>query len=164
MAQTSPHTLNAHQDATVRALTELILPKTETPGAADVGTAEFIDLMLTEWYEESERTLFLNGLADVDSRPRSFFGKDFVNCNNEQQSGILAVLGEQMIEEGPEPPTPEGEFLVERNFYRMLRRLTLTAYYTSEAGATEELHFEVIPDGYSGCETLSPSKKAIEQK
>jgi hypothetical protein len=33
----------------------------------------------------------------------------------------------------------------------MLRRLVLTAYYTSEAGATQELHFEMIPDRYEGC-------------
>ena len=28
----------------------------------------------------------------------------------------------------------------------MFRFLTLTGYYTSEAGATQELHFEMIPD------------------
>jgi len=32
-----------------------------------------------------------------------------------------------------------------------MRRLTLTAYYTSEAGATKELHFEIIPGSYEGC-------------
>ena len=52
----------------VRTMTELILPRTDTAGAADVGTTEFIDLMLTEWYEQPERTLFAKGLADVDAR------------------------------------------------------------------------------------------------
>ena len=48
-------TLNPHQDATVKAMAEFILPKTDTPGATDVGAGEFIDLMLTEWYDEQDR-------------------------------------------------------------------------------------------------------------
>ncbi|MFZ1138430.1 MAG: gluconate 2-dehydrogenase subunit 3 family protein, partial [Candidatus Sulfotelmatobacter sp.] len=64
--QVALRSLNAHQDVTVKAMAELILPRTETPGAMDVGVSEFIDLMLTEWYDESDRTRFLNGLAEVD--------------------------------------------------------------------------------------------------
>jgi hypothetical protein len=42
-----------------------------------VGVSEFIDLMLTEWYDEQDRTRFLNGLSDVDLRTKALFGKDF---------------------------------------------------------------------------------------
>src|SRR5437879_5187327 len=60
-------TLDSHQNATVAAIAEMILPRTDTPGATDVGVSAFIDLILTEWYDEEERTIFLNGLADVDT-------------------------------------------------------------------------------------------------
>jgi hypothetical protein len=153
--QNAPRTLNAHQDATVRTMTEMILPRTETPGAADVGAGEFIDLMLTEWYEEAERARFLGGLADVDTRSQNLFQHNFVDCTSIQRAAILNALGEQMTEDeltrdqttavvGP-PPAATG------SFYSMLRWLTLTAYYTSEAGATQELHFEIIPDRHAGC-------------
>jgi len=33
----APRTLNAHQDSTVKAMAELILPRTDTPGATHVG-------------------------------------------------------------------------------------------------------------------------------
>jgi hypothetical protein len=46
------------------------------------------------------------------------------------------------------------------DFYPMLRRLTLVAYYTSEAGATEELHFEIIPERHDGCAQVAPDKEA----
>jgi hypothetical protein len=49
------------------------------------------------------------------------------------------------------------------NFYLIFRDLTLTGYYTSEAGATQELHFEMIPDHYDGCAT-EPVKQAREQR
>lgn len=157
-------TLNAHQEAIVRTMTELILPRTDTPGAADVGATEFIDLMLTEWYEEPQRTLFMNGLADVDLRSRSLFGKEFTECSAAQQADILTALGEHMVEAGARPLPVESNSSSETNFYAMLRRLTLTAYYTSEKGATEELHFEIIPGTYEGCRTMTPSKGVEEQK
>ena len=164
-SQTLPRTLNAHQHATVKALAEMIIPRTDTPGASDVGAAEFIDLILTEWYEEAERTRFLSGLADVDSRSQSLFGKDFVDGSSLQQSDILMALGEKMVEEVGQQARPlrRRGASTPANFYAMLRHLTLTAYYTSEAGATDELHFEMIPGSYQGC-PAEPIKEEPEQR
>src|ERR1700732_4794402 len=92
-------TLNPHQDATGKAMAELILPKTDTPGASDVGAGEFIDLMLTEWYDEQDRTRFLNGLSEVDQHTKDLFGKNFVEASPDQQAEILAWLGEKMTAE-----------------------------------------------------------------
>lgn len=150
----SPRTLNTHQYDTANVMAEMIIPRTDTPGAMDVGTADFIDLILTEWYDEPERKRFLDGLGDVDARARNLFGRDFVDCLAAQQSDILAVLGEKMAEES-KSSLSSGQslrgYFHNSSFYPMFRRLTLTAYYTSEAGATNELHFEIIPGEYRGC-------------
>jgi hypothetical protein len=86
--QVASRTLNPHQDATVKAIKKLILPKADAPGATNAGVSEFIDLMLTEWYDEQDRTRFLNGLADVDLRLRTkaLFGKTFVEASPDQQA------------------------------------------------------------------------------
>jgi gluconate 2-dehydrogenase gamma chain len=165
-SSSSERTLNARQEATVKAMAEMILPRSDTPGASDVGAAAFIDLVLTEWYDEEDRKRFLAGIADVDERSHAVFGKDFVDCQPIGQSQILVDLGEKMardIARVNDQPVPEGEFPVDTNFYAMLRRLTLTAYYTSEAGATEELHFEIIPGSYEGCPTEHSGKEAPKQ-
>ena len=161
-SQGALRTLNAHQNATVKAMAEMIIPRTDTPGASDVGIAEFIDLILTEWYDDAERTRFLSGLAEIDSRCRTLFGKDFVDGSSAQQSDVLVALGEKMEEEG-EPRIQTRRAVMPANFYAMFRELTLTAYYTSEAGATQELHFEMIPDRYQGCPT-HPIKTEPEQQ
>jgi hypothetical protein len=44
-------TLNPHQNATVTAISEIIIPQTDTPGAKAARVNEFIDLILTEWYD-----------------------------------------------------------------------------------------------------------------
>jgi hypothetical protein len=77
-SQAAPRTLNSQQNAMVTAMAEMILPRTDTPGATDAGVAAFIDLILTEWYDDRERARFLAGLTDVDSRAQSLFGNIFV--------------------------------------------------------------------------------------
>jgi hypothetical protein len=175
-ASPTPKTLNPHQYTTVKTVAELILPRTETPGATDVGAADFIDLILTEWYEDSERSRFLNGLADIDARSQALFAKDFIDSTAAQQGLVLTALGEQMIEArerdrerswstvdssnaGSAPEVPEES----KNFYFTLRQLTLTAYYTSEAGATEELHYEIIPARHAGCAEIKRNEVARNQ-
>jgi hypothetical protein len=151
----SLRSLNDHQAATVRVMTEMLLPRTDTPGATDVGVCEFIDLILTEWYDEPERSRFLDGLVDVDKRSQSLFGKEFIACSSVQQAEILIALGEQMNAMASKS---------DENFYSILRHLTFTAYFTSEAGATEALHFEVIPDRYDPCAVAKPNKEAAGQQ
>lgn len=161
-SQTSLRTLNAQQNATVKAMAEMIIPRTETPGAVDVGAAEFIDLILTEWCDDVERTRFVAGLADIDSRSQARWGKVFVDCSSDQQADILTALGKKMTEEIKETiPRARGRGTSPTNFYAMFRHLTLTAYYTSEAGATDELHFEMIPGQYQGC--AEPAKEAPQK-
>ena len=162
-------TLNAHQKALVAAMAEMILPRTDTPGATDVGASGFIDLILTEWYDDRDRARFLAGLADVDARTRALFGKDFVECSREQQAAILVTLGEKMVEDADRMRghvrTSRGiptEF--DENFYSMLRRWTLTAYFTSEAGATAELKFQIIPDRHDECADIGAAKGERESQ
>jgi len=156
-------TLDSHRDATVSAIAEMIIPKTETAGAADIGASKFVDLILTEWCTDEERTRFLNGLADVDQQTQERFGAKFINCSQAHKAEILTNLGEQMtkerellVESGPRyrgsAPTPE------KNFYYMVRKLVLTAYYTSEAGAVDELGFQMIPEHYDSCSPVIHNK------
>jgi gluconate 2-dehydrogenase gamma chain len=156
-------TLDSHRDATITAIAEMIIPKTETAGAADIGASKFVDLILTEWCTDEERTRFLNGLADVDQQTQERFGAKFINCSQGHKAEILTNLGEQMakerellVERGPRyrgsAPTPEN------NFYYMLRKLVLNAYYTSEEGAVNELGFQIIPDHYDSCSTVIHNK------
>jgi hypothetical protein len=162
----TPRTLNAQQYATVQALAERILPRTETPGATDVSASEFVDQMLTEWYDERDRTRFLAGLANVDVRSTALFGKNFVGATPDQQAEILMALGEQMVDDvgRMQDPRIDRESHIDANFYSMLRQLTLTAYYTSEIGATQELHFEIIPDSHQGCAPAPFAKEGPENQ
>ncbi len=83
-------TLNPHQNATVTTIAEIIIPQTNTPGAKAARVNEFIDLILTDWYDEEEKSTFMTGLEDVDSRAHDLFGKTFVECARETAGGNSA--------------------------------------------------------------------------
>ena len=64
-------TLNPQQNAMVTTISEIIIPQTDTPGAKAARVNEFIDLILTEWYDDEEKSIFMTGLTDVDTRTRA---------------------------------------------------------------------------------------------
>jgi gluconate 2-dehydrogenase gamma chain len=161
-------TLDAHQHATVAAMADLIIPRTNTPGALDARVPEFIDLILSDWSDERSRTSFLHGLTAVDELSRQSFSKDFVVSSPHQQAEILRLLGEEMARDARKIaanprgsrgglPEPHG------NFYYTFRQLILTGYFTSEVGAAQQLHFQVIPEHLDACTALA-KEKTVPQK
>jgi hypothetical protein len=159
--------LSPHQNATVTAISEMIIPRTETQGAADAGVPAFIDLILTDWYTDEQRSDFLNGLADVDARTQDLFNKDFTGCSAAQRAEILTEFGTKMIRDVELMNTQRenaGNLKPRDNFYYMVHSLTLTGYYTSEVGATTELNYEIIPNRYDPCADLEADMGAAANR
>jgi hypothetical protein len=162
-------TLNPHQDATVTAIAEMIIPATDTPGARGARVNEFIDLILSDWCAAADRQRFLDGLADADARSRKMFGKEFVDCDPQQQTELLTALDEELTElreahvrgrHHASPVRRETETPVERNFFYMMKHLTLVGYYTSEVGWTQELGRPPVHMGpYQPCVPLTQPGK-----
>jgi len=149
-------TLNAHQNATVVAMIDLIIPETDTPGAKGVRVNEFIDLILTEWATEEERAHFLAGLRDVDEQSKEVFGKDFAEAAAAQQTALLHAIEDAALADHTSParaiPSPTvHDPQLRGNFWIVFKNITLHGYYTSEVGFTKELQLTIIPGAYHGC-------------
>jgi hypothetical protein len=139
--------LDPHQDATVVAVTDLLLPTTETPGAKAARVNEFIDLLLAEWFDPGDRDRFLAGVAELDARARRIFGKAFLDAAAAEQAGLLTVLDDEAMRWHAIPEARRGP----EPFYHQIKRLTLLGYYTSEIGAELEQHYQIIPGRYLPC-------------
>jgi len=120
--------LNAHQLRTVGVLSELIIPKTDTPGALDVHVDRFIDSVLAE-AAPAERDQFLKGLAWVDARSRALFKQDLVTATPAQQTDLLTRLAAAGSQEA-------GAGL---DFFTAIKSMTITGYYTTQIGLEQEL-------------------------
>jgi hypothetical protein len=140
--------LTPHQNETAATIADLIIPKTDTPGARDAGVPAFIDVMLAEWADDDQRQFFTAGLANVDERSRAAYAKDFIACTPQQQSEILQDLDYELAR------LRDTKSDTSKNFFQAMKWLTLTGYYTSEVGATAELHYRVVPGRYEPCYPL----------
>jgi hypothetical protein len=140
----TPRVLSPHQDQTVIALSEAILPATDTPGAKAALVNRYVDAVLDD-ADDFERKAFLRGLDWVDDRSRELFGSDFLSSLPEQQAALLAVLGSGKNRSAADRAGVE--------LFETLKSLTLTGYYTSEVGMREELKDDgmMFFGGFEGC-------------
>ena len=160
-------TLNPHQNDTVVAMIDQIIPETDTPGAKAARVNEFIDVILTEWADEEERKNFLDGLAGVDKQSNELFGKNFVDASHAQQVTLLRSMDESVAAQSARRRRRHGNTIPEDrdkqlrgDFFNVFKGITLHGYYTSEIGFTQELKLEIIPGAHHGCVPLPAEKKA----
>ena len=158
-------TLDAHQNATLTLIADMIIPETDTPGAKGARVNEFIDLILTDWATDQERQKFMAGFAEVDQLSQTLFGKDFIDASPAQQEDLLRNLDQRFAEERSTVAQQryvrrERDQELNGSFFNVVKRMTLYGYYTSEIGFTKELRKEIIPGVYHGCTPVSDSSKA----
>ena len=134
--------LTETQQKIVAEIAEIIIPKTETPGAKDVGVPAFIEMMLKDCYKEPEQLSFLEGLASMEK-------VKFLSLNTDERRGVLKLL-EQETKKITGKVTP---------FWRLIKELTLLGYFTSEAGIKASFEYVQIP-GKLELIKLKPNQKA----
>ncbi|MEM8496445.1 MAG: gluconate 2-dehydrogenase subunit 3 family protein [Pseudomonadota bacterium] len=78
------------QRAIVAAMSELIIPRTDTPGAIDAGAPQFIEAMVAGWFNDEERKHFMQGLASLEARANGYLSLDA-----KQQLQLLEELEEE---------------------------------------------------------------------
>lgn len=146
----SPVVLTAAQRGLVVAVAETIIPRSDTPGANDVGVPHFIDLMLRDVYTQSDRERFLRGLDEVDALSMRTYSRSFLQLAAPEKIAIL----QNMQAAVPAHAAP-GPAAGRRPFILLVKELTLLGYFTSEVGCTQVLQYDPIPGAYHGCVPLT---------
>jgi hypothetical protein len=100
-------------------LADLIIPRTDTPGALDADVPYRIDRQVAATPEL--QGVFREGLASLST--------DFLALPEAQQVATLEAMSEH-------PETPAGKF------FQSMKDLTIQWYYRSEQGLVEELGFK----------------------
>ncbi len=144
---TGLRTLDPHQHTTVATVADLIIPATDTPPASAGNVAEFVDVVLSDWYADDDKAAFLAGIADLDARSRTAFGKDFVEGSPVQQTALLRELDDETSRWNASPSKTRGP----EPFFHRIKWLTVYGYYSSEAGLVKDQRFQMIPGKYVPC-------------
>lgn len=132
--------LSPAQMALVTALADTILPRTDTPGAVEVGVPAFVDLLFAEWYPDPERRQLLGGLDAWDARCRESRGKPFAELDPEARASWL----QQVDGTTGAPGTMEAA-------YASLKSTIVFGYLTSRPVAEMQRTTPIIPGRFDGC-------------
>lgn len=151
-----PVFLSNNQANLIAEIAETILPKTETPGAKELGVPQFIDKMLKEMLSETDQKAFLEDLEKFDETCEEANKKSFIECNQQEREAFLLKADK---EEGKLPPSAWGITLVAKPdpvaFFRRVKSLTLLGFYTSEKVGKEILSYDPVPGTFIACMPLS---------
>jgi hypothetical protein len=148
--------LAAGRRALLDAIANTVIPDTETVGAAKAGVAQFIEMIVDQWMDDEQRSSFILGMASFDNAVRRQTGVSFVALPAGQREAVLkiALIEAQAVQRAANHQG-HAPFLV------WMKRLTLHGYYTSEAGASQELVLNATPGEYVACHKMGPGERSF---
>ncbi|WP_422080121.1 gluconate 2-dehydrogenase subunit 3 family protein [Ulvibacterium sp.] len=128
----SPKFMTKDEAVLTEIIVDILIPRTETPGASDALVHRFIDEMLYGYFDPAEQKTVRDGLKELQ-------GMGFSNLGNDKRIEVLQDLSSEVEREGPE------------SFFQIMRSTTLLGFFTSEVGATQVLSHDPVPGTYEGC-------------
>jgi len=136
----SPAAMTASQRLLVADVCETLLPRTDTPGAKDLGLHLYVLKMLADCTPAKEQQIFVAGLGQLEAAAQRQHGRSFGASTPAQRAALLQGLDQQ--------PVDSADPLV--GFYRIARQLTIDGYTNSKYFMTKEVVYELVPSRYNG--------------
>lgn len=122
--------------ALVSRISDLLIPRTETPGALDVKVPGFLDSLMGQWANTETKTSQHRQLAELGQ----MLGDDFVTTTDAAAEDTLRELDTAAF-------SGAGDY----GSYRALKGLITQAYFASEDGALLEQHWVAVPGRWDSC-------------
>lgn len=122
--------------ALVSRLSDLIIPRTETPGALDVNVPGFLDALMADWADANTQQSHHQIVREIGV----YLSRNFVDLPD----GIAIPLLEQL-----DSAAYSGSG--DHRGYRSLKGLITQAYFASEAGALDERKWVATPGRWDPC-------------
>lgn len=156
--------LTEAQRRIVAEVAEMIIPKTDTVGAKDVGVPAFIEMMLKDCYTALEHQSFMEGVIALEK-------VQFMDMTAAQRTETLKKVEaetKQLMKAREVKQTKMGdnddkEVMKAQPkgipFWRLMKELTLLGYFTSEAGTKASFDYVQIPSKLEVIK-LKPNQKA----
>ena len=130
----------------VGAIADTIIPRTDSPSATDVGVPAFVDVIVSEYYSDTNRATFVAGLESLEARLRGTASVGFVDLPPEGRESSLAAI--EAISTRREEPA---------RTYWQLKGLIVHGFFTSERVMKDVLKVEIMPGRFDGSAPMRAS-------
>lgn len=129
-------------------IAETILPRTDTPGAKESGAGAQMALIISNCFDQSQRTLVKDGLLALQALCLHRYKQNFQALTAEQKHLILTELDSEAktqlatAQQNNVPPQP--------HYFTVLKQQSIFVFFTSKVGATEVLRHVAVPGRWDG--------------
>ena len=161
--------VDASQEQFLADVAETIIPKTDTPGARDLGLHLFVLKMVDDCFSKKDQDAFIHGLDKVTKDAETRFGKPFGKCTQAQRQSLLQELDHKHVEQakaqkakqekGDKTETPADDALT---FYNIAKGETIFGCTYSKYFMTKQIVYELVPGRYNAHYPVSKFKEALK--
>ena len=123
------------ENAWVSRISDLVIPRTETPGAIDVNVPGFLDGLMADWANSKTQRDHHNSLEKIKAQ----LGLDYLAIGEDIATNRLAQLDAKAFDGRP----------IDFREYRSLKGLITQAYFASEDGALLEQKWVAVPGSWN---------------
>src|SRR4051812_2147868 len=93
-----PVFFNNDQAAIVSEVAQIIIPKTDTPGAKEAGVPSFIDQLLRECYKKRDQQRFLDSIKAFDEKAKKSMGDNFMDLDAAKQTEFVTRINKEAVD------------------------------------------------------------------
>lgn len=138
-------------------IAETIIPRTDSPGATDVGVADCVVKLIGDCESLEVQRSFVNWLEMVERDSAKKYGRSFSHCEYSQRAAIL-IRYEHNEEQNSLVRKIRLRFLGADGM-ELMKKYTIISYCTSMEGATRALAYDYVPGVYHPCITMEEGQK-----
>jgi gluconate 2-dehydrogenase gamma chain len=132
-----------HEMATITVLGDIIIPKDEVSGSAsEAKVPDFIEFIVKDMPEH--QVPMRGGLRWLDLQCLKRYEKTFTDCSPQQQIEMVDLIAY------PERVKDKPELKAGASFFKLMRNLTATGFYTSEIGVKDIGYVGNTPTQWNG--------------
>ncbi len=153
-----PSFFTAEEYPAVSQMAEMMLPKTATPGASELGIPQFVDLVLAKFTEVKDQQRLQTGLSSWLDAIATKEGKGYAAMDAEDQLRLLNELdatAKATAEELDDLDLSKEEKEDRTPWWLDLKSVMIGGYFSSEHMGTEVLAYDPVPGAYLGCIPVS---------
>lgn len=140
---------------TIAAILDMILPRTDTPGALDVKSDIFIDKVIAKTYDEEAQKKMRSEIAAFNSECEKNYGNTFIELNPSDREKVLQAAEKNS---GKFSPGVWGTAVGKQEtigFYRSIKSMAIWAYFSSEEIGEKVLAYDPVPGTFEPCIPVS---------
>ena len=150
-----PVFLTVEEGYVLKAIADVILPKTDTPSASELNAPQFIDKYLYEVSELDEQKNIKEAFGKLIIIIKSDYNENINKVSEEQYKMLLdkhMLLDKRMLLKEPEELTDKPMTI--SDLLNMIKWMSINAYLTTEVIGETVLAYDPIPGELKGCISL----------